>query len=330
MESSNASPSSAKDYALKISLDDEGNEIGFVPCSRLDNVLVLQDGEDVRHSFHSFLDGAIVDENNVAEFNKTIVNMVEKKEYTHTDHLITRIVVGPAGVNFYYVSLDNSRRANGCGFPLRDRLDNICDTVNVLLSAHDGGIVVFSEACRKSFSIDKDDGTTKDTTWFEMRRTIENRCNLVHLAEIENNTGPEKMSFGLAAFVTRGHYDSIYEIYPQRLIEDGFGSVAMGIKLKNANGIVWAIHFPLDFKNTEYEDNHNVKATKALVEIMRRYSPCCCAFGDFNTIPGMLNDYMEKALAEKNARFLNVTSKTFYGSFYDIAPIRDGISLISL
>lgn len=78
-------------------------------------------------------------------YQQVIRNTLDKK-YETIDHCSIAIRVD--GILYVYVSLDNSVRANGCGFPLKNRLETLCGMINTLIEECGGScIIFFSESC---------------------------------------------------------------------------------------------------------------------------------------------------------------------------------------
>lgn len=286
-----------------------------VPASCLDNILTLKSFPVESYAIHSLIDGKPMTDS----FNDQIVALTKAKTYTTTDHC--PIVMKIGGINYVYVSLDNSVRANGCGHPLKNRLPSLCELVRNLITEIEGEcIIFFSESCRPSFDGSNIANRINEMTWFEIRTQIEIQCSLYYLGESTNNDDLSGMSFGVSAFCTGLIKPHIHSILPRKILTEGFGSGAVGVKTKNGN-CVWGIHFPLDFKS-KGADNLGAKAMVNLCSMMKSMGNCC-AFGDFNTIPGFIADTI-KASIDSEFKFVIVDDKpTFFGSFYDEVPVGD-------
>ncbi len=208
----------------------------------------------------------------------------ESKVYTTTDHLVTHVTAEILGetIHFLYVSLDNSCRANTQGFCLNTRISEICKLVTNALQEKGDCIVCFSEACRPSFYGDEKSEKTTSTPWFWLREFIASKCDLHFLGEAKNNESV--LSFGLAMFCTPDLVSFIHDVRTERLLTEGFGSVALGVQLYDKDGpILWGVHFPLDF-NQDFDVNKNLVTLRALCKLLKQSKSC--AIGDFNTIPG--------------------------------------------
>jgi len=282
-----------------------------VPASPLDNVLKFKSVENIKVSFYDFLSGELLTDNRQVFYNTVIDNAV-KKVYQTTDHLITCVEL--AGIYFLYVSLDNSVRSNTNGHPLYTRLNNICKIINTIIKSLDNKCVVFfSESCRPSFS----GGMTEKNNligWFAMRKIISSNCGLEFITEKRNNEDQSDMSFGISVFCTQYTSSYIATYFTKNILNEGFGSVAVGIKL-NTGEIVWGIHFPLDFKG-EGENNLGYKAMINLQQVLKEYKGTICAFGDFNTIPGNVSSSIHKAILLE-FEFMVSNKLTFFGAYYD-------------
>ncbi len=285
----------------------------IVAASPLDNVLRFKSDTMIETLVYDFLNGELLTTENRRDFYKTLVDHAEKKQYMVTDHVITCVKV--AGVNFLYVSLDNSVRANTNGFPLYNRLNRLCEVVDKIIKSLDNNCVVFfSESCRPSFlgGMDKKENLTP---WLSMRQTISSKCGLVFVTEKRNNDDQSDMSFGVSAFCTTKTYDLIETYFVQSILSEGFGSGTVGIKMKTGE-IVWGIHFPLDFKN-KAKDNFGYKAMVGLQRVMLTYKGSVCAVGDFNTIPGEIMSSIKDAILPEYEFMMDDTEPTYFGSFYD-------------
>lgn len=292
-----------------------------VPASPLDNVFKPKavDTTSLNIKFYEFFNGDELTEDNKVNFYKQVAFGRNKGFYETTDHLPLSVTVG--GVNFLYVSLDNSVRANENGFPLFVRLDGICGLVRNIIRSFgvtpDGypapTVVFFSESSRPSFSGSMAD--KKDVhSWLQVRYQLENQCGLKYLTEKRNNDDVNGMSFGVSAFCTTKALQEIESYHTVSLLTEGFGSGSTGIKLKTGE-IVWGIHFPLDFKGDGLA-NLNYKTMLGLQKVMTDFKGSVCALGDFNTIPGKLSDVINLAINE-NYEFAVHDTLTFFGSHYD-------------
>lgn len=287
----------------------------IVPASPLDNVLAFKvAGKQIVVKYYSFLDGRELTLEKRPAFNKTVQNLIEKKLFPTTDHLFVCVTVGE--YVFLYVSLDNSRRSNSNGFPLMKRLNELCRVVkNAIEECGNKCVIFFSESSRPSFEGNDFNNRINEVTWFQIRRIIENSCGLEYLGECQNNDDP--MSFGVSAFCTPNFVANIHTVLPRRIWTEECGSGAVGIKL-NTGGIIWGIHFPLDFKGIG-PNNQGAKAMTGLCKVLDSYIGSVCAIGDFNTIPGNIDESIRKVIPD-NKEFLVKNEITFFGSFYDTVP----------
>lgn len=288
-----------------------------VPASSLDNILAPENLIE-SYNVHSTIDGKIVDES----FYHKIIKLTKNKQYTTTDHCpITMKIKGD--VTCVYLSLDNSIRANGCDHPLKDRLGNLCILINALVCEIGGGcIIYFSESCRPSFDGSNINDRRNEMTWFEMRQVISQQCNLIFLGESTNNDDICGLSFGVSAFCTNNYKSLIHSVLPRRILTEGFGSGAIGVKTKNGN-CVWGIHIPLDFKN-KGEQNLGAKAMVNLCVMMKAYGNSC-AFGDFNTIPGYISDAIKTCVDPDFKLIISDNKPTFFGAFFDEVNVGDRV-----
>ena len=276
----------------------------YCPVSVLDHTLCFKDNL-VEPNFLSFFDGTEITKKTMPAFLEKVTKDAREDRYENTDHLFTLIEVG--SVSFLYVSLDNSVRATNKGFPLTDRLENICDAVVMCLEKLERCVVFFSESCREFAG----------ASWFKIRQTISKRCALEYLGECANNEDVNGMAFGISAFCTEACVDLIYAVLPRHISTFEFGSGAVGIKLVTGE-IVWGIHFPIDFRRTGHE-NSQFKAMSGLVDVMRKHEGSVAAIGDFNTIPGNPIKSVVGAVPE-DMELLGWNMPTFFGAFYDAIP----------
>lgn len=283
-----------------------------VPSGTLDNVLANKNN-NIQVKLHSLLTGKKITNKNRLEFIKQIQRLIEDQIYITTDHLFIHVKIGE--YTFLYVSLDNSVRANGKGFPLYKRINDLCEVVRKFIAeCGDKCVIFFSESCRPSFDGNDINNRINEVSWFQLRLTIEKECKLNYLGECTNNDSINGMSFGVSAFCTADFNQYIHSVLPRRILTEGNGSSAMGIKLLTGE-IVWGIHFPLDFKGKDQE-NLGAKAMKGLCNLMDEYSGSVCALGDFNTIPGHI-ELSIKATISANREFIIKDEPTFFGAFYD-------------
>lgn len=211
------------------------------------------------------MNGEILTNDNKNNFYDQVKNNIKEKIYPTTDHLITVLKITFSNgdlVIFIYVSLDNSIRANKNGHPLFKRLDNICGLINkVIKSCSEKCVVFFSEACRNSYEMEND-VVLKTVSWLSIRKYIMKKCNLEFVAEKRNNDGKTNLSFGGTCLCTSNmiqefesdieNSSKISEYYTVSTLDKEFGSVAIGVKV--CDKIIWAIHFPIDFRNKGEEN----------------------------------------------------------------------------
>uniref|UniRef100_A0A6G6ACH4 Endonuclease/exonuclease/phosphatase family protein n=1 Tax=Borely moumouvirus TaxID=2712067 RepID=A0A6G6ACH4_9VIRU len=295
-----------------------------VPASPLDNVLKFKNFNEIQVELYDFYQGNLLTPENRKNFYEVVVQNAINKNYPTIDHLITCVKIGE--VNFLYVSLDNSVRANMNGYPLYKRLDAICQVLNNIINKLDKCIVYFSESCRYSFLGDRDK-RENITSWLSIRDMISERCNLQFIIEKRNNDDSSDMSFGISVFCTDSVKKYIQTYFVKSILLEAFGSVAVGIKLKTGQ-IIWGIHFPLDFR-TEGENNPGFKTMVNLQYLMEEYSGSVCAFGDFNTVPGNISYSINKAI-KPDFEFMLVEELTFFGTYFDTIPIDNNDVRISI
>jgi hypothetical protein len=296
------------------------NEDTYVPAARLDNVLVKIQGdassqELVTFELRSCDDGTVIDDRQ--QFYIDIISRNKLAEYPATDHCPIILTVG--GFKFAHISLDNSMRSATAGHGLCTRLVGIMRVVENI----DADVVFFSKACRKLF-------TSNGMPWVHCRRFIENTGKLHFIGEHADDYDISGMAFGIAAFAKQRFIDHGYDcIIPAKLIPDGFGSAALGIRLSDKS-IIWAVHMPLDFAPI-CESNKNIRAMNSLCKLMDDTSMgnSICAFGDFNTIPDHTDIPMTDVATSYGYRFLN-NELTFFGSYYDTVKGTDNIVPLGL
>lgn len=297
----------------------ENENKGIVPISALDNILKLKTyTNDLNVKFYDILTGSTIDSDE--NMNYMISNLMancEKHQYLTTDHLIYSITV--SGVNFLYVSLDNSVRSNQNNFPLaHTRLYALLDVVKNIINNDETWIVFFSESCGMSFYGNVGD-KQDEVSWITMRNTIETQTKLKFLTEKRNNDDPNGLSFGLSVWHTNCGHNCINMYYTRNVLLEGTGSVIVGIKLLNGE-IVWGCHFPIDFKN-DGELNLGYKTMKNIQSVISEYDGSICVIGDMNMIRGKINDAILSAIDnDKFELVLPPNVYTFFGAFYDTIP----------
>jgi hypothetical protein len=271
-----------------------------IPIDTLDHVMYKDHKPTV--TYYSPITGDIFSEDSL----KLLIKHVEEKNYLSTDHKPFTFIAN--NIKIAYISLDNSLRATNAGFPLFKsvRLAKICEIVNKM----DADIVLFSEAIRKS----------EDTTWLEMRRFISEQTGLEFCLESSNNFTPSCMSFGIACFAKSNILKDINYIQAHRLLEfepdrGCFGSGCIVIELKDGTTLI-GCHFPVDFKN-EGENNNTVRAMISLIKLCDSFGDkIVYAFGDMNTIPGIINTSLNVVLSSSNWKLTN-DRHTLYAAFFD-------------
>lgn len=283
----------------------------MVPASSLDRLL-RKKGADVQVTYYDYLAGKPLTPETTAAFRAKVVSAVERKEYETTDHVFTSVTV--SGVLFLYVSLDNSVRANRAGHPVYERLGAICAVINRVIEDHSDVVVFFSESCRASFK--EVHGVRRDvTSWLDIRCTIAETLGLLFLAEKRNNEDQSGMSFGISAFY-RGRKIDTY--FAQQVLDEGYGSATLGVKLTTGE-VCWGVHFPLDFRRSGSE-NAAHKTMLGLQKVFNAYDGSVCALGDFNTIPGTIEDAIMEAVSPV-FELIGGDTLTFYGSYFDTIPV---------
>ena len=293
---------------------------GYVPVSPLDNILVKDKFDDFKLKFYNVLSGMeLNDITSIHNFYKEITKLAGENKYVTTDHLIYSIEID--NVIFLYISLDNSVRSNMNSNSLAHvRLENLLNVVKKIMKPDFNYVVFFSESCRSSF-IGEIGERKNEISWLTMRNTIENITNLNFVTEKKNNEDYEGLSFGISVWCNNNAMKNnvISNYYSADLLNEGFGSVSVGIKI-SSDKIIWGIHFPVDFKN-KMEDNYGSITMKNLIKTMDKYRGSVCAFGDFNLIPGMICNSIKNVLDNnKNYHFVLDNVNTFFGAYYDTIP----------
>ena len=290
----------------------DGDKVG--PVSSLDNILALSEACIEKYSLLNMLDGSVLTDENRIQMHDNLIKLVKDKKYLTVDHTPIK-VEHKNGITYIYISLDNSARSNMTGHPLKDRLPAICELINKIIADTTGKCVLFfSEACRPSF-----DGHVKErkneVSWFEMRNFICAQCNLQFIGEKRNNDDNSGMSFGLASFCTVECSCYIQDYFGVLLTTKSFGSVALGVKVKSGE-IIWAVHFPLNFK----EPTINYEVAVELMKVMKNYKGSEFALGDYNSFDAFAEALLKAV--DENPEFELLIKKlpTFYPSHYDAIP----------
>lgn len=295
------------------------------PVSPLDNMLYHINCKEKKVRFYNYLNGdELNSRDEIDKFYEGLVKNAETGKYATTDHLIYCVVIG--GVNFLYVSLDNSVRSNMNNMPLaHTRLDNLMIVLEKILTRIEKTIVIFSESCRPSFYGNITE-RKEEIAWLEMRKTISDRTNLQFITDKRNNEDLSSLSFGLSVWCTNDAYQCIDTYYNKSILDKGFGSVAIGIKLKSGE-IVWGVHFPLDFKGKSSE-NLGAITMSNLIKMMNDYTGSVVAFGDMNTIPGDICQAIQNAANGSNYSLLLDDVYTFFGSYFDTIPMKESLPFL--
>jgi len=307
----------------------EGNRI--VPASHLDNVLVSLKDRHLRYSvsYYDQVSGEPLLASLTEQYNRKMANRTGQRIYDTTDHtpMSVSFATQKGMVNIVYVSLDNSVKSSQNGMGLVTRLKPLVALVAKITGRFDDCVVFFSEACRASF-IEVDGVSTPALTWCQIRHVIESELGLTYLCESKNNECPLGMSFGVAAFTTTAYRSRITNLFCENLLKpgQGWGSGCVGVQLDD--DIIWAIHFPVDFKAVGV-NNLGYAAMVQLCLLMDQFKGSALALGDFNLIPGVIRDATVLALEERKDAYefgVDFSNLTFYGAFYDlIEPRKDEI-----
>ena len=316
-------------YYAKLEKKNEKNLI--VPCSPLDNV--LSQGDQSIKLFDP-INGTLVytDDNTIEDawtnFKNILTKNTESKTYETTDHMITvvELKVGDETYDIMYVSLDNSVRSNIEGCPLKKRIKNVCDLVNIVKKQLGKNIVVFfSESYRPSFDgrvafKTNEDGTSEASwdkkdqmDWNDISKSISELCGVSYMGGKKNNE--DELSFGISCFstVTSGGLN----VSGHNILKEGFGSIAVVLEFQTGTKMA-AIHFPLNFRG-HGKENLGYKTMKNLLGFAKE-SNIEFVFGDFNTVPGNIGDSIMLALEGEKYKF-KLDVLTFFGSFYDVIDI---------
>lgn len=281
------------------------------PVSSLDNILAFKEANIENYSLLNVIDGSVLTNDNRIEMHNKLIKLVDDKKYFTIDHTPVEVKL-ENGITYIYISLDNSARSNMSGHPLKNRLPAICELINNIIKNTNGKCVLFfSEACRPSFDGHVNE-RKNEVPWFEMRNIICKQCNLQFIGEKRNNDDNSGMSFGLAAFCTMECASHIQDYFGVLLTTKSFGSVALGVKVKSGE-IVWAVHFPLNFK----EPMINYEVAIELMKIMETYKGSVFAFGDFNSFDAFADALMKAVDENPKFNLLINEGLTFYPSYYD-------------
>ena len=295
------------------------------PVSPLDNMLYHSACKEKNVKFYNYLNGdELNSRERIDEFYHGLVRNAKTGTHATIDHLIYSVVI--MGINFLYVSLDNSVRSNMNGVPLaHTRLDRLLGVLGNILAQNKRSVVIFSESCRPSFygSVNE---RRDQITWLEMRKTISDKTGLQFITEKRNNDDVSGLSFGLSVWCTDNAYHHIDTYYGKSILDKGFGSVAIGIKLKSGE-IVWGVHFPLDFKG-KGKENLGAITMSNLIKMMDEYAGSVVAFGDMNTIPGDICQAIQAEISGTEYGLLLNDVYTFFGSYYDTIPLIEPMTFL--
>jgi hypothetical protein len=295
-----------------------GNMVSPATC--LDNVLKLKSyKKDVYFTAYNIFNGEILStEISKQKLHNTLMDHHTKKQYMTTDHLIYSIRID--NMTFFYVSLGNNIRSNIQGYPLaHTRILALC-TVLVKVFAHcKGPYIVFTSEGGSSSFYGNINERCDEISWFKMRGIIEKMTGLKFLIEKNNKDDNSGLSFAVSAWTSLGAEEFIGDYYVQNILPTGNGSGTVGIRLISGK-IVWCVHFPLDFKSDD-EKNDNYVAMIELQKVMDTYPGSICAMGNFNTVPGKIENLMIFAL-NYEYEFLLKDFLSFFGSFFDTIDVK--------
>ena len=294
------------------------NDKTAIPATDMDLVLRPKNGLKVQVQYFDLIDGTEITVNNKIAFFKKITQHVINKEYTTTDHLPVVVTITlPNGeqIKYMYVSLDNSVRSNINGYALKNRLNTLFDMVNKLIKNIGGKcFLFFSESGRPSFDGDMKD-KKNEMNWNEMVKFIKEYCDIQYLG-ISRSNYTSDMSFGVSAFATKHFEKDEIVVHCNNILPVGFGSAVIGLDYEGIN--VFAVHFPLDFKGIGPENQGAISMTN-LCNLMKEYPRSVCAFGDFNTVPGNIENSITNAV-DNEFELIWPEFPTFFGSYYDTIP----------
>lgn len=278
-----------------------------IPHGRLDRVVSLEPIENITQ--YNLFTGTT----DFSDFYEQYKKIVLAEEYPTIDHIPFSIEI--SNIYYIYISLDNSVRANMAGFPLYERINNICELINNIINKNniEKYVIFFSESCRISFL-----GSMQEkkniVNWLTIRNIISEKCNINFIIEKRNNEA--EMSFGVSAFCSKNIIDDIsYKCHDLYKLENTgcFGSGAVQISCLGANVI--GIHFPLDFKG-ELKNNYTYETMKNLLAILKKEN--AVAIGDINYIPLKNPQYAIELALEEFGGYINEPQyNTFFGAYFD-------------
>jgi hypothetical protein len=271
-----------------------------LPIDSLDHVLYRGDRPVV--TYYCPATGDIFSEQSIARACENVKN----NNYPGTDHTPFSFVVD--GCKIGYLSLDNSMRCHHAGFPLMQRLEQLCTIVNKMSC----DVMFYSEACSRSGQYH----------WLTIRDYIATKTDMKFLLERSNSFSATQEAFGLACFAKSAAVTQIEYLQSHQLLEKTdscCGSVCLVLKL--ADTVMIACHLPFDLSDTE--DNNTVRAVKSLLEFINGLDSGVdgrvLAFGDMNTIEGPVTRQLEQLLSTTEWKLTN-DQHTFYAGCYGWLP----------
>jgi len=301
----------------------------MTPCSNLDCILATK---PITYKYLDPYDGLDITEETFPNVIRTARNQHVSKVYKTTDHSIILIEyeVDNKKINVLFFSLDSSVRANENGFPLYSRVDNLIELINKIIARLGGDcLLFFSEACRPSF-LGPMNNRENIVSWTTIKdQIISGVKGLESVGDYPNNSN--EMSFGIAVFSLGV---KVTDVFVENLMQKdnkpiGFGCSCVGIQLVDGS-IIWGTHFPIDFKGIKEESNSYIVMAR-LVEVIKSYKSTIFAFGDFNMIPGNMEEAIILAFKTLKTEDMNLIRSqfiSFFPAYFDTIP--DEVDRISV
>lgn len=264
---------------------------------------------------------------NVPDLYASLLRNIDSRVYNTTDHLPVCIEVANTDGSIDYfisISLDNSSRANmiredGRSFSVMDRLDGICQLLrNIFERLNGNGVLFCSDACRSSFR-----GTVNnrqnEVLWTQLSKMMVEKLsdyNLKSIVDAPSNS--DERSFGLGVFSFGAEVTRTIRI-ENVLPNFKSGCACVGVKSKNGP-LVWSLYFPWVFEG-EGTNSPSYHTMVNLLKLIKETPETACAFGNFTTIPGNMENAIKLAFDEYNTNMDLVLHRppfpTFYASFFD-------------
>ena len=290
---------------------------------RTNLLLRPKNGLKVQIQYYDLIDGTEITVDNKFNIIKKNTQHMINEEYTTADHLpvvVTITLPNDEKIKCVYFSLGNLFKSNINDYSFKNSLKILFDVVNKLIKNIGGKCFAFFSESGRHFLDD-------EMNWDEIVKFICEYCDFQYLWLSRSNKTSD-IPFGVLAFASKhfekdkidiisATYSSPVEFNLEKcssLLE--CGPVIIGLDYEKI--IIWGIYFPLDFKCIGPENQGAISMTN-LCNLMKEYPRSVCAFGDFNTVPGNIENSIINAVDDE-FELIWPEFPTFFGSYYDTIP----------